>query len=46
MGPFVAVPLWAVHIADGIVKADGAVVYAATDLRVGLIAPGEPVAAA
>src|SRR5262245_56714722 len=28
-------------IADGIVKADGQVVYAATDLRVGLFTPGE-----
>jgi 3-hydroxyacyl-[acyl-carrier protein] dehydratase/trans-2-decenoyl-[acyl-carrier protein] isomerase len=28
-------------IADGVVKADGLVVYAATDLRVGLVGPGE-----
>jgi 3-hydroxyacyl-[acyl-carrier protein] dehydratase/trans-2-decenoyl-[acyl-carrier protein] isomerase len=31
-------------IADGIVRADGQVVYAATDLRVGLFTPGEQVA--
>jgi 3-hydroxyacyl-[acyl-carrier protein] dehydratase / trans-2-decenoyl-[acyl-carrier protein] isomerase len=31
-------------IADGIVRADGQVVYAATDLRVGLVTPGEQVA--
>jgi 3-hydroxyacyl-[acyl-carrier protein] dehydratase/trans-2-decenoyl-[acyl-carrier protein] isomerase len=28
-------------IADGIVRADGQVVYAATDLRVGLFTPGQ-----
>jgi 3-hydroxyacyl-[acyl-carrier protein] dehydratase/trans-2-decenoyl-[acyl-carrier protein] isomerase len=28
-------------IADGVVKADGQVIYAATDLRVGLVGPGE-----
>jgi 3-hydroxyacyl-[acyl-carrier protein] dehydratase/trans-2-decenoyl-[acyl-carrier protein] isomerase len=28
-------------IADGVMKADGAVIYQATDLRVGLFAPGE-----
>ena len=33
-------------IADGIVKADGQVVYAATDLRVGLFTPGEQPSAA
>jgi 3-hydroxyacyl-[acyl-carrier protein] dehydratase/trans-2-decenoyl-[acyl-carrier protein] isomerase len=32
-------------IADGIVKADGQVIYAATDLRVGLVSPGEQPAA-
>jgi 3-hydroxyacyl-[acyl-carrier protein] dehydratase/trans-2-decenoyl-[acyl-carrier protein] isomerase len=32
-------------IADGVVKADGRVIYAATDLRVGLFTPGEQVAA-
>jgi len=32
-------------IADGVVKADGQVVYTATDLRVGLFAPGEQTAA-
>ncbi len=33
-------------IADGVVRADGQVVYAATDLRVGLIMPGEQAAPA
>jgi 3-hydroxyacyl-[acyl-carrier protein] dehydratase/trans-2-decenoyl-[acyl-carrier protein] isomerase len=33
-------------IADGVVKADGEVAYAVTDLRVGLIAPGETAAVA
>ena len=32
-------------IADGVVKVDGQVIYAATDLRVGLVASGEQVAA-
>jgi len=32
-------------IADGIVKADGQVIFAATDLRVGLFAAGEQSAA-
>lgn len=33
-------------IADGVMKADGEVIYQATDLRVGLFAPGEQAAAA
>ncbi len=33
-------------IADGVMKADGEVIYQATDLRVGLFAPGERAAAA
>ena len=31
-------------IADGVIKADGQVVYVVTDLRVGLVSPGEQVA--
>ena len=33
-------------IADGIVKADGQVIYDATDLRVGVFMPGEQASAA
>ena len=33
-------------IADGVMKADGQVIYQATDLRVGLFAAGEQPAAA
>jgi 3-hydroxyacyl-[acyl-carrier protein] dehydratase/trans-2-decenoyl-[acyl-carrier protein] isomerase len=33
-------------IADGVVKADGKVIYTATDLRVGLFEPGETASAA
>ena len=33
-------------IADGVMKADGKVIYAATDLRVGLFEAGEQPAAA
>ena len=33
-------------IADGVMKADGQIIYAATDLRVGLFEAGEQPAAA
>ena len=37
---------YAQAIADGVMKADGQIIYAATDLRVGLFEGGEQPAAA